>query len=113
MNTLYAAMMGEAFRGSELKVFDWDKAARIIKERGLCDADAGLYEDWEWTGGTILENGDPVYDEYLYLASTWATPTLRTDDEDIPCFVMEHETEWDAKTRWPASALKILEGATV
>lgn len=113
MDTLTAAMMGEIFRDNEMKVFDWDKAAKIIKERGLNYAEAGLLEDWEWTGGTIMEDGDPVYDDFPFLASTWATPTLRIDDEYIQCFVMEHETEWDAKTRWPESALKILEEETV
>ena len=32
MNTIAAFAMGEAYRGSELKVFDWDKAAKLIKE---------------------------------------------------------------------------------
>ena len=112
MNTFLAGMMGELFRDNEPKVFDWDKAARIIKERGAKDASAGLFEDWEWTGGTILEDGKPVYEEYMYLASTWATPTLMIDGESFQCFVMKHETDWDAKTRWPESALKILEEVT-
>lgn len=29
MNTIAAFAMGEAYRGNELKVFDWDKAANI------------------------------------------------------------------------------------
>lgn len=45
MNTIAAFIMGEANRGNELKVFDWDKAARLIKERKPDYASAGLDED--------------------------------------------------------------------
>lgn len=118
MDTMTAFMMGQMNRGRERMVFDWDKAARIIKEKGIKDAMAGLSGDFPCTGGTILENGEPVMDDYTYLASTWATPVLSyQDDEDeknvdgvveFPCFVMEHETEWNEKTKWPESALRIL-----
>lgn len=51
-------------------------------------------------------------DDYTYLASTWATPVLSYKDGEVelefPCFVMEHDTEWNEKTKWPESALKIL-----
>ena len=36
-------------------VFDWNKAAQIIKERGATNASAGLSGDWEYTGGTHHE----------------------------------------------------------
>ena len=96
-----------------IKVFDWDKAARIIKEQGITEADAGLSEDFGNTGGTILENGKPIIESYTYLASTWATPVLVTSDLDdglteIPCYIMQSQTEWNAKTKWPQSALNIL-----
>lgn len=32
MNTLSAFAMGAANRGKELMVFDWDKAAKLIKK---------------------------------------------------------------------------------
>ena len=115
MNTADAIMMGMMNWDRERKVFDWDKAASIIRELGLKDAMAGLQGDFENTGGSILEDGKPVMDDYTYLASTWATPVLAYyDDEDsfdpieIPCYIMEHETEWDSHTKWPASALAAL-----
>ena len=109
MNTIAAFIMGEANRGNELKVFDWDKAARLIKERKPDYASAGLDEDWEWTGGAIYRDNKPVTDDYTYLASTWATPMIFIDDEFIDCYKMEHEVpNWNAETKWPDSALKIL-----
>lgn len=108
MDTLFAFAMGEMNRGRELKVFDWDKAARLIKERKPEVAEAGLQNDFEWTGDTIWENGKPVKKCCTYLASTWATPILVMDGDEIPCYVMEHETKWDEDTKWPKSALEIV-----
>ena len=111
MNTLVAFAMGEASRGRELMVFDWDKAAQIIRERKPQYAAAGLRGDWEYTGGTIYSNGKPVMDDYTYLASTWAVPELSVDGDCIECYRMESDTPgWDSHTKWPASALEILEG---
>ena len=113
MDSLMAFAMGQANRGREPMVFDWDKAAMIIKERGAMSASAGLSGDWEYTGGEILEDGKPVpkEDTYVYLASTWATPELSIDGDLIDCFKMAGETDgWDSDTYWPESALKILNG---
>lgn len=112
MDTALAFVLGEENRGNPERVFDWDKAAKIIKERKPDYASAGLLEDWEWTGGVIYENGKPNKSEYTYLSSTWATPVLIISTEDdiekIECWVWENETNWNAKTKWPKSALDIL-----
>lgn len=97
----------EANRGNTMKVFDWDKAAAILKERGATYAEAGLASDWSCTGGSILNDGKPDK-KYTYLASTWATPTMIVDDGDeIDCWIYETETEWDSGTSWPQSSLDI------
>lgn len=109
MNSVEAFFRGMDNMGKELRVFDWDKAAKIIKERNAQKAEAGLSGDLEWTGGTILEGGIPNKDSYTYLASTWATPVLIIDDEEIDCYKMQSETSgWDSDTKWPQSALDIL-----
>ena len=110
MNNEMAFALGMLNRGNEPRVFDWDKAARLIAERKPKYADAFLRSDREWTGGTIYEDGEPVFDSYTYLASTWAIPVLEMDGEEIPCWVMAHETDWDEVTKWPESALRILRG---
>lgn len=111
MDSMSAFAMGQANRGKESMVFDWEKAANIIKERGARNASAGLSGDWEWTGGEILRDGQPVSkdDTYTYLASTWATPELEVDGETIECYRMKSETPgWDSGTYWPEEALAIL-----
>ena len=111
MDTIMAYANGQANRGKHLMVFDWDMAARLIKERNAQDASAGLSGDWDWTGGCILADGKPVPrdDTYTYLASTWATPELELDDEIIDCWRYQKDTDkWDAHTYWPESARKIL-----
>lgn len=101
-----------ARRGDEPRVFDWDKAARILSERKPASAGAGLSGDWSHTGGDIWRDGKPLdrSETYVYLASNWATPMLRIDDdEDVECWKYESETPgWDASTYWPESALALL-----
>jgi hypothetical protein len=111
MDTLSAFAMGAANRGREMKVFDWVRAAQIIAERNPTEAVAGLSSDMEWTSGPIWRNGLPVpkEDTYTYLASTWATPVLEIDGDEISCFRMESETpNWDAHTYWPDEARAVL-----
>lgn len=114
MNTLDAFAMGEKHRNQPLMVFDWDKAARLIRERGATSAAAGLRDDWEYTGGAIMAAGKPLRNQYTFLASTWAVPELEIDGELIPCYKMQSDTPgWDAKTKWPDSALEILQGKII
>ena len=111
MDSLSAFAMGQANRGKEMMVFDWDKAARLIKEQNAQNASAGLAADWEYTGGAILADGRlvPQDDTYVFLASTWAIPELQIDCEMVDCFKMQSETPgWDSETYWPESALAIL-----
>ena len=97
------------------KVFDWDKAATIIKERGWVTAAAGLEEDWYWTGARIFVEGEPNMNATPYLMSIWATPILVGDEDDedyiVPCWRFKYDDdgcEWDEHTLWPDSALEIL-----
>jgi len=111
METMKAYAMGQANRGNELMVFDWDKAARLIRESGCETAFAGLCSDWGNTGGRIFSNGEPDMDDYTFLASIWATPEIEIDGERIDCYKMQSEVpDWDSDTKWPDSAIKILKG---
>lgn len=111
MDSMIAFVMGEINRDKSLMVFDWDKAATLIRERNVDHASAGLGGDWEWTGGPILRNSKPIPAEetYTFLASTWATPELYIDGEYIACWKYEDDTPgWSSDTYWPESALEIL-----
>jgi len=112
MDTLGAFAMGMANRGKELRVFDWEKAATIIKERNMKEAYAGLLEDWDWENGQILHEGVPTIkgNASVFLASTWATPVLLIGNEFIPCFRIQSKTPgWDHQTFWPREAREILD----
>ena len=114
MDTMTAFAVGQANKDNESKVFDWDKAARIIKDTGATHASAGLQGDWEYTGGSIFEKGKPLSSEdtCVFLSSTWATPELEIDGTVQDCYAMQSEVpNWDSDTFWPTSALKILEEA--
>ena len=91
------------------KVFDWDQAARIIAERKPSEAFAGLFEDLDCTTGLIWSDGSPIKDDNAFLSSMWATPVLIIGFEYIPCYVSRDETEWDSGTKWPDSALAIVQ----
>jgi len=108
MDIMTACAMGEAHRNERMRTFDWNEAARILRERNPAEAEAGLQSDLEWTCGTIWRDGQPVTDSYTYLASTWATPVLVIDDEEIECWCWADEREFNADTKWPESARAIL-----
>lgn len=111
MDSMSAFMRGQAAAGREPRVFDWHKAALLIRERRPSRAGAGLESDWEYTGGEIFKDGAPVprEDTYTYLASTWAAPQLDLDGEVVECWLMMSDTPgWDSHTYWPESALAIL-----
>jgi hypothetical protein len=111
MDTMLAFARGEANKDREQMVFDWIKAANIIKERKPESASAGLAGDWDYTGGTIWEDGKPVDREYsgTYLSSNWATPELEIDGYRTDCYKMQSEVpEWGSSTFWPDEALKII-----
>ena len=111
MDTMSAFVMGQANQGKEMMVFDWVKAAHLIKKRKPTIASAGLRNDWEYTGGEIWKDGKPVpkKETYIYLASTWAVPELDLDGEVVECYVMQGKRKkWHAKTYWPKETKKIL-----
>lgn len=67
-----------------------------------------MAEDWFWTGTTIYENGSQVKNNYTYLASSWGATVLRFAGEEIVCYQPRRYHDWNENTRWPKSALKIL-----
>ena len=109
MDTLPAFSKASAAQGREQMVFDWVKAAKLIKEHKPTLAQAGLQGDWEWTGGTIFVGGKPVLDSYTYLSSNHAAPEIDLDGARFPCYCMQSDQPtFGSDTKWPAEALAII-----
>lgn len=111
METLEAFRMAVMHTESKEMVFDWHKAARIIKDRPNETASAGLRGDWEYTGGVIWCDGQPCFDnqDWIFLSSTWAIPELAIGNDVYPCFVFTEDfPQWHAHTFWPSSAREII-----
>lgn len=107
---------GMGLNDNPFKTFDWNKAAEIIKEKHKIHpdliAEAGLQRDWDNTGGIIFENGKPTNENYTYLSSNWAIPTLILSSngeefEEIECYV-EGETKYHSGSEWDEESLAIL-----
>lgn len=103
-------------RGAIQKAFDWDKAAVIIKENLTLHpnlkAEAGLQGDWTYTGGVIFEDGKPTNDDYTYLSSNWATPTLILSWDGEEQIEVDCQTDNDERfkedSKWDEQSLSIL-----
>lgn len=114
------------------KVFDWDKAAKLIKKYGVDEAWLCLAEDTDTTTGKIFENYRPIKEHVNgFWISYWATPVLylpitynEVKKEDWPLVIEDDRGEWcfecyttsdkhsdwaDDTLVWPESALKILD----
>ena len=111
MDTLSAYARSQAAGDVPHKVFDWNRAAQIIRDKKPGMVEAGLSLDMEWTGGVIYQDGKVVTESYTFLSSNWATPVIVLDEGDeMPCWC--YSNDWDEHTKWPQSALDILNGAT-
>lgn len=102
-------------------MFDWIKAASIIRDRNVQDASAGLDGDETMTSGLIVNDGKIVRDSGAYLSSTWAMPMLRihhngTADGEftetrILCWRYADEIPDSLRSHdWPDEAVAIVEG---
>ena len=57
----------------------------------------------------IYFDGNPITGDRTYLSSLWAVPEIDLDGDLFPCYRMQHEVpDWNEKTQWPETALKIL-----
>ena len=102
-------------KGAIFMAFDWDKAAKVIKEKFETNkdlvAEAGLEGDWKYTGGEIFKNGKPTNKNFTYLQSNWAVPTLILsyggESEEIECWTEANE-RFTEETKWDDISLNIL-----
>lgn len=82
-----------------MKYMDWKKVQKVVDEHPNSVIHAGLQEDWNNTSGLIYAKGK-YYDGYVYGCSSWATPIVDVDGEEIECWIYEETEERDGKPTW-------------
>lgn len=88
--------------------FDWEKAARLIREKKPHIAYAMLEGSRDRSKHKIYQDGFPVYEDDT-VHSARLRPMIVIDGHlPVPCFKMEYET--NGMDVWPRKALDILEG---
>ena len=112
-------------KNKSLKVFDWIKAAKIIKENNIQNASIGLSITMEDTI-SILQNGKPIKTTGVMFSSSDSNPILINNDsgEMMDCFFNINErylkynnletprsTEETMLLEWPKVALDIIKGS--
>lgn len=112
-------------KNKSLKVFDWIKAAKIIKENNIQNASIGLSITMEDTI-SILQNGKPIKTTGVMFSSSDYNPILINNDsgEMMDCFFNINErymkpnnletprsTEETMLLEWPKVALDIIKGS--
>ncbi|WP_458745227.1 hypothetical protein [Candidatus Nitrosocosmicus sp. T] len=112
-------------KDKSVKVFDWIKAAKLIKEYHIQNASVGFDLSGRGKTFTILKNGNPVKNNnYMIPLFDGTNPVLIDNDrrETMNCFVVIHENddinpinihpfESDKKMislKWPMEALDII-----
>lgn len=84
-------------------IFNWVKAAELIKINKAETVYAGMKEDWSCTADTIVLNGE-MYNGTPFTTSDWATPSILIEDVFIPCY-LKVDTKYDAKI-WTHRAIQ-------
>lgn len=88
----------------ELKFFDWAKAKDIIDnavaENPSCRISVGLREDWNNTSDVVYDGGKWCEATWFYGCSSWATPIIDIEGEEIECWTYEETKERDSVAQW-------------
>jgi hypothetical protein len=93
---------------SGFMVFDWERAAKLMKAYDGENVRAGMKNAWTDfydNAGFILKNGEAV-NEAGIVASYNATPTIEIDGRLFPCFRWADESDHSAS--WTDAAVEIM-----
>jgi hypothetical protein len=92
----------------DMKYMNWKKVQEIVDAHPNSVIYAGLMEDWNNTSGLIFAKGR-YYDGYVFGCSTWATPIVDVDGEEIECWTYEETKEGSDKPNWWGNGQKLLD----
>ena len=93
-----AACVENMQEGEKMVVFDWDKAAELIIEHDMCNAEAFIQGEEDTTSGVILLDKHLVGDHGAVLESYRGLPVLRDMDtrREFHCYRERPVTNWTA-----------------
>jgi hypothetical protein len=83
-----------------MKYMDWQKVQQIVDKNPDAVIYAGLQEDWGYTSDLIYAKGKYYKGTYVYGCSTWATPIVDVDGEEIECYTLEKTVEDSGMPKW-------------
>ena len=92
-------------------VFDWEKAAEVLRERQPVAASVSFIGKHERTEPVLIyRDGEPTPDPRTFCPyDAFDKPTLLIDGDEIECFRLENTiTTWAIDEYWPESARRIL-----
>ena len=92
----------------DMKFMDWKKVQEIVDTHPNSVIYAGLMEDWNNTSGLIFAKGR-YYDGDVFGCSTWATPIVDVDGEEIECWTYEESKEGSHKPNWWGNGQELLD----
>lgn len=84
----------------QTKYMDWKKVQQIVSQNPNSVIYAGLQEDWNNTSGLIYAKGKYYDGGCFYGCSTWATPILDVDGEEIECWTYDKTEEENKMPTW-------------
>lgn len=86
-------------QGPKIMIFDWEKAAKIITQKNIMNAEAFIRNDEISTCGKIIDEGHLVADHDAILESYHDKPTLRNMDtgDEWECYTYRSTTNWTAQ----------------
>lgn len=91
----------------DMKYMDWKEIQQIVNEHPDSVIYAGLQEDWGYTSGLIYARGK-YYDGNVFGCSTWATPIVDVDGEEIEVWTYEETEEGSSIPSWWGNGQKLL-----
>lgn len=98
---------------ARVRVFDWDRAAALIKATGAQTALAGIDKDWLSSSDSIFDDGRARVDSacQAWTENPNMSPCLELDGKRMPCFKemwVSDITVADRRAIWPGRSAEIL-----
>lgn len=90
------------------KYMDWNKVKEVVEKNPNAVIYAGLMEDWNNTSGLIFAKGKYYDGDCFYGCSSWATPIIDINGEEIECWTYDKTEEVSDIPSWWGNGKQLL-----